>query len=108
MAGLGLKGLNGKYFLIGPSVFFRSKVRFYAFLVLYINPIDTNPAVAACAVFPQSGSISPTAVFPYFSTFFQRGTPKKVYIGVQYIELKAVKCSSIYQSNNFVLINRYS
>ena len=72
------------------------------------NPIDPNPAVAALAVFPQSGRSRPEKrlffhIFPHFSKI----EPSKKYlphIGVQYIKLKVLKC----WFRCIVSINRYA
>ena len=75
------------------------------------NPIDPNPAVAARAVFPQSGRSRPEKrpffhIFPHFSKI----EPSKKYlphIGVQYIKLKVLKCWFRCKRNHFVSIKRY-
>ena len=77
----------------------------------HVNPIDPNPAIAARAVFPQSGHSRPEKrpffhIFPYFSKI----EPSKKYLphkGVQYIKLKTMKFPFKYKRNYFVLINRY-
>ena len=61
------------------------------------NPMDPNPAISACVVFPQSGHIRPekrpfSRNFPHFSKI----EPYKNYeplIGVQYIVLKPMESS---------------
>ena len=76
------------------------------------NPIDPNPAVAACAVFPQSGRSRPEKrpffhIFPHFSKI----EPSKKYlphIGVQYIKLKVLKCWFRCKRSHIVSINRYA
>ena len=78
----------------------------------HFNPIDPKPAIAAHAVFPQSGHSRPEKrpffhIFPHFSKI----EPSKKYlphIGVQYIELKLMKCPFEFKRNNFILINRYA
>ena len=70
--------------------------------LLYLNPIDPNPAVAARVVFPQSGRI-------FFHIFSKRVHTKNYPpgIGVQYIKLKALKCRFKHRRNCTVLINSY-
>ena len=83
----------------------------YSVSKLIINPIGPNPAVAARAVFPQSGRSRPEKrpffhIFPHFSKI----EPSKKYlphIGVQYIKLKLLKCW-FRLKNHIVLINRYA
>ena len=78
----------------------------------YINPIDPNPAVAAHAVFPQSGRSRPEKQ-PFFHIFpkFSQIEPSKKYlphIEIQYIKLKLMKCWFRCKRNHIVLINRYA
>ena len=72
---------------------------------VHINPIDPSPAVAAHAVLSGHSHLEKWQLFHIFP-HFSRGEPKKLHIGVQYIKLKAIKCSSKYQRNHFE--NRYS
>ena len=70
------------------------------FIPLDINPLDPNPAVAARAVFPQSGRSRPEKrqffhIFPHFS---KKEQSKKYlpHIGVQYIKLKPMEILSFW------------
>ena len=73
-----------------------------------INPIDPNPAIAAHALFPQSGHSRPEKQL-FFDNFphFSRIKPFKKYlphIGVQYIKLNLMKRPVQYKRNHIDLI----
>ena len=84
----------------------------YRGYLLWLNPLDPNPAVAARAVFPQSGR-SRLEKRPFFHIFphFSKIEQSKKYlphIGVQYIELKPMKFHFECKRNHFNLIKRYA
>ena len=77
-----------------------------------LNPLDPNPAVAARAVFPQSGHSHPEKrpffhIFPHFS---KKEQSKKylLHIGLQYIKLKPMKVHIKCKKNYFILIKTYA
>ena len=80
----------------------------HALLMLSIlNPIDPNPAIAACMVFPQCCHSRPEKcpffhIFPHFS---KKEASKKylLHMGVQYFKLKLMKCSLVYKKNLWIL-----
>ena len=63
------------------------------------NPIDPNPAIAACAVFSQSGHSRPEKqlFFHIFPNLSKRVHSKKywLHIAFQYVKLKPMECSKI-------------